>query len=98
MTQVHINYYTDFKAGGYLRMFDDVRFALLFRYSLEEVFKGLKDMGIITLYTIEITEIPPKKGRWYDVGSLSCRCDQCGCKNNKPTKYCPNCGAEMEQE
>ena len=35
-------------------------------------------------------------GKWYDVGSLSCRCSCCGCKSNKETKYCPNCGARME--
>ena len=35
------------------------------------------------------------EGHWFDVGSLSCRCSECGCKNNKETKYCPNCGARM---
>ena len=39
-----------------------------------------------------------KHGKWFDVGSLSCRCDQCGCKNNKETLYCPNCGAKMDGE
>lgn len=37
----------------------------------------------------------PKKGQWIDKGSLSCRCDQCGCKNNKESNFCPNCGANM---
>lgn len=37
-----------------------------------------------------------KKGRWIDKGSLSCRCSECGCKNNKETAFCPNCGARME--
>ena len=37
-----------------------------------------------------------RHGHWYDVGSLSCRCSICGCKNNRETSYCPNCGAEME--
>ena len=41
---------------------------------------------------------PVRHGKWFDVGSLSCRCDQCGCKNNKETPYCPNCGAKMESE
>jgi len=35
------------------------------------------------------------EGHWFDIGSLSCRCSECGCKNNKETKYCPNCGARM---
>ena len=37
-------------------------------------------------------------GHWIDVGSLSCRCDQCGCKNNKQTRFCPNCGAKMDAQ
>lgn len=41
---------------------------------------------------------PMKYGKWIEVGSLSCRCDQCGCKNNREANYCPNCGAKMERE
>ena len=39
-----------------------------------------------------------RHGRWYDRGSLSCRCSECGCKANKETAYCPNCGARMVAE
>lgn len=39
-----------------------------------------------------------KKGEWYDVGSLSCRCSECGCKSPKEYLFCPNCGAEMEED
>lgn len=39
-----------------------------------------------------------KKGRWYDIGSLSCRCSECGCKSQKESLFCPNCGAEMKVE
>ena len=38
------------------------------------------------------------RGEWYDKGSLSCRCSNCGCKNNKETNYCPHCGADMRGE
>lgn len=38
---------------------------------------------------------PVVHGRWYDKGSLSCRCSCCGCKSNKEYDYCPNCGAKM---
>ena len=37
-----------------------------------------------------------RKGYWFDVGSLSCRCSVCGCKNNKESNYCPECGAYMK--
>ena len=45
-----------------------------------------------------IPSAEPKTGHWMDKGSLSCRCDQCGCKNNRETKFCPNCGARMVEE
>lgn len=35
-------------------------------------------------------------GHWFDVGSLACRCSNCGCKNNRETNYCPSCGAKMD--
>lgn len=41
---------------------------------------------------------PVAHGRWYDKGSLSCRCSCCGCKSNKEYNYCPNCGAKMDDE
>lgn len=37
-------------------------------------------------------------GYWFDVGSLSCRCSECGCKNNKESNFCPECGAYMKGE
>ena len=39
-----------------------------------------------------------RHGYWYDCGSLSCRCSECGCKNNRETAYCPNCGVRMDKE
>ena len=44
------------------------------------------------------TVAPVRHGYWYDCGSLSCRCSKCGCKNNRETAYCPNCGARMDKE
>ena len=38
-----------------------------------------------------------KRGEWYDRGSLSCRCSNCGCKANKEYSFCPNCGADMRE-
>lgn len=45
---------------------------------------------------IEIYRV--RRGRWFDKGSLSCRCSKCGCKNYKETQYCPNCGCKMDLE
>ena len=41
---------------------------------------------------------PVVHGRWFDKGSLFCRCSKCGCKNYKETKWCPNCGTLMDLE
>lgn len=38
-----------------------------------------------------------KRGEWFDRGSLSCRCSNCGCKANKEYSFCPNCGADMRE-
>lgn len=35
---------------------------------------------------------------WEDVGSLSCRCSGCGCKNDRETRFCPHCGSKMDLE
>lgn len=40
---------------------------------------------------------PVRHGWWYDKGSLSCRCSECGCKSNRESNYCPNCGALMKE-
>lgn len=39
---------------------------------------------------------PIRHAHWFDVGSLSCRCSGCGCKNDRETAYCPHCGALMD--
>ena len=51
---------------------------------------------IESIPTVDAVEV--KHGRWYDKGSLSCRCSECGCKNTKESRYCPNCGAKMDGE
>lgn len=44
---------------------------------------------------VEQTE-QSEKACWYDIGSLSCRCSKCGCKNNRESRFCPNCGTKMK--
>ena len=56
----------------------------------------MEDIVIPIVKNFPASDVKPVVyGEWYDVGSLSCRCNQCGCKNNKETDYCPNCGAKM---
>lgn len=42
--------------------------------------------------------MPMVRGHWEDVGALSCCCSECGCKNDRETRFCPNCGAKMDLE
>lgn len=49
---------------------------------------------IEALPAADVVEV--RHGHWWDRGSLSCRCSCCGCKNNRETRYCPDCGANME--
>ena len=37
-----------------------------------------------------------RHGRWFDRGSLSCRCSECGCKSTLELAQCPACGAIMD--
>lgn len=59
---------------------------------------GLYDVSVVGRRTIVSKVAGRKKGRWYDVGSLSCRCSECGCKSQKEFLFCPNCGADMRGE
>ena len=45
-----------------------------------------------------VDAVPVKHGHWEDAGSLSCRCSECGCKNDRETRFCPNCGAKIDLE
>jgi len=48
------------------------------------------------LELIDIAEtMEEKRGYWYDKGSMSCRCSNCGCKSTSEYSFCPNCGADM---
>ena len=47
-----------------------------------------------SIHAADVVEV--RHGYWYDCGSLSCRCSKCGCKNNRETAHCPNCGTCMD--
>ena len=61
---------------------------------------GLKllESNIEDIKELPSTQSECKMGHWYDVGSLSCRCSECGCKSQKESLFCPNCGADMRGE
>lgn len=53
-------------------------------------------LRLVTTYYVRPQDVVEKKrGEWFDRGSLSCRCSNCGCKANKEYSFCPNCGADM---
>ena len=55
-----------------------------------------RDDTLYCIDTISAADVAPvRHGRWWDKGALSCRCSECGCKSNRESKYCPNCGAEV---
>ena len=65
-------------------------------YSAERHEKVVPVANIDWMPTVDAS--PVVHGRWEDVGSLSCRCSKCGCKNNRETRFCPICGAKMDLE
>jgi Zn finger protein HypA/HybF involved in hydrogenase expression len=63
--------------------------------------KGNRSQVIVEAIKMTVERMPlddvieRKRGEWYDRGSLSCRCSNCGCKATKEYSFCPNCGADM---
>lgn len=53
---------------------------------------------LIAAWNSRSDAVPVVRGEWFDRGSLSCRCSECGCKSNKEYTYCPICGAKMDKE
>ena len=57
-----------------------------------------EDDDLLTALRMAVKALQKQRtGRWFDIGSMSCRCSECGCKNNRENRYCPNCGAKMEE-
>ena len=65
-----------------------------FKYELDDT---TLDYPIVDK-VMEVWDYAQKKyaGEWYDCGSLSCRCSNCGCKSELPTNYCPVCGSKNQ--
>ena len=59
--------------------------------------RTVQDFTVIATDRTEPLDVAPiRHAHWFGVGSLSCRCSGCGCKNDRETAYCPNCGAKMQ--
>lgn len=65
--------------------------------AIEALTKQIADaLRLVTRYYVRPQDVVErKKGEWFDVGSLSCRCSNCGCKSTKEFNFCPHCGADM---
>lgn len=61
----------------------------------EGYYLGLSEAEIMIAQAQKADVAPVRRGGWFDVGSMSCRCSECGCKNARETPWCPNCGARM---
>lgn len=64
---------------------------------------GGDDSGYETLLRYEVQDIIedaptayPKKGKWKHISDLNFMCSECGWIE-KWSRYCPNCGARMEE-
>lgn len=44
------------------------------------------------------TEWESMKGKWRYVGLLRYQCSECGCKLDRTSAFCPDCGSPMEVE
>ena len=67
-------------------------------YSLAEVVEALKRHGLMAVDDSEPTR---PKAKWIDhIDSFSSwvECSECGSERAYHTKFCPDCGAEMESE
>ena len=62
---------------------------------IEWLSNWMANMREFVLKNSTVDVAPVVRGHWTDVGYLSCRCSECGCKNDKETRFCPNCGAKM---
>jgi hypothetical protein len=72
---------------------DEHGFTGTVKWSERVIYAEVADNVIATVPAADVRE--NVRAHWYDVGSLSCRCSVCGCKSNRETAFCPNCGAKM---
>lgn len=79
------------KSRPHLKTFEEIHNCVIKKNAIETVWWIIMDMP-------EVDHMPIRHAHWTDKGSLSCRCSRCGCKNTKESKYCPNCGAKMDEK
>ena len=62
-----------------------------------DIIRFFSDVRSSVIYAHAADVAPVRHGRWYDKGALSCRCSEYGCKSNRESNYCPNCGSLMKE-
>lgn len=65
-------------------------------------FDGRENLGSI-IHAFDVEQLPPvkpaeKMGHWISIGDFECRCSECQlwCYKRNRSRYCPSCGAKME--
>lgn len=72
---------------------------MLVNATYSDEWQGNEDLTTANHMAIEALKQPErKKGKWIEKGVYIFECSNCGDHVKEPLNYCPNCGAEMEEE
>lgn len=79
------------QSARHLKTWEEIHNCVIQKAAIESVWWIIMGMP-------EVDYMAIRHAHWTDKGSLSCRCSACGCKNGKEQKFCPNCGAKMDEK
>lgn len=83
--------------NGYLHSLGDDADTLFNRGQRRALINSIQD-----ILAVKVTDVQPvKRGKWsrldYDIGHDHV-CSVCKCKNDRQSRFCPDCGADMQNE